>query len=457
MEGIALCYPLFRIRSMMKKILFLFSLLGVTSLSCRASAKEYFPDGQEITEWFYEVKPVKLEDLGKQYLLTDHGIFADGRLHTHEIQALIDTAAERGGGVIVVPAGVYLTGGLYFRPGTHLHLREGAVLQGSDFIGDYRLDTTRIEGETCLYFGALINADGVDGFTISGQGTIDGNGLRYHQAFWLRRQWNRKCLNKDEQRPRLLYVANSNDVQIEGVRLQNSPYWTTHFCRCNRIKLVGLKIYSLDKPDDSKGPSTDAIDLDVVKDVLIRDCYMSVNDDAVSMKGGKGPWADNPEKSVGNGMNENVLIENCTYGFCHSCLTMGSESVHNRNIVMRNIHVTDAFNLLWLKMRPDTPQLYEYITVERCEGDVHNFIYLRPWTQFYDLKDRPDVPMSYADHIRMTDCKIQCNQFFNVTPQPDQYKLSNFIFRDLEITALKDASFNTSLVEHFEHSNVNIK
>ncbi|MBR3540369.1 MAG: exopolygalacturonase, partial [Bacteroidales bacterium] len=167
--------------------------------------------------------------------------------------------------------------------------------------------------------------------------------------------------------------------------------------------------------------------------------------------------ADNPEKSVGNGMNENVLIENCTYGFCHSCLTMGSESVHNRNIVMRNIHVTDAFNLLWLKMRPDTPQLYEYITVERCEGDVHNFIYLRPWTQFYDLKDRPDVPMSYADHIRMTDCKIQCNQFFNVTPQPDQYKLSNFIFRDLEITALKDASFNTSLVEHFEHSNVNIK
>ena len=63
---------------MMKKIIFLFSLLGVTSLSCRASAKEYFPDGQEITEWFYEVKPVKLEDLGKQYLLTDHGIFADG-------------------------------------------------------------------------------------------------------------------------------------------------------------------------------------------------------------------------------------------------------------------------------------------------------------------------------------------------------------------------------------------
>ena len=65
MEGIALCYPLFRISSMMKKIIFLFSLFGVTSLSCRVSAKEYFPDGQEITEWFHEVKPVKLEDLGK--------------------------------------------------------------------------------------------------------------------------------------------------------------------------------------------------------------------------------------------------------------------------------------------------------------------------------------------------------------------------------------------------------
>ena len=113
--------------------------------------------------------------------------------------------------------------------------------------------------------------------------------------------------------------------------------------------------------------------------------------------------------------------------------------------------------LSMVKMRPDTPQRYEYITVEHCEGDVHNFIYLRPWTQFYDLKDRQDIPMSYADHIRMTDCTIQCYQFFNVTPQPDQYRLSNFTFQDLEITALKDASFDTNLVEYFEHSNVKIK
>ena len=139
---------------------------------------ELFPDGTEIPEWFRQNESVNIENLGKQYVLTDYEIFADGRLHTEEIQALIDKAAANGGGVIVVPRGTFMTGGLQFKQGTHLYLEDGATLMGSDFIGDYPLGKTRIEGETCTYFGALINADGLDGFTISGKGTIDGNGLR---------------------------------------------------------------------------------------------------------------------------------------------------------------------------------------------------------------------------------------------------------------------------------------
>ena len=79
------------------------------------------------------------------------------------------------------------------------------MLKGRNDISDYKVCETRIEGETCQYFAALINADGLDGFTMCGPGTIDGNGLRAWRAFWLRRAWNPKCTNKDEQRPRLVY------------------------------------------------------------------------------------------------------------------------------------------------------------------------------------------------------------------------------------------------------------
>ena len=438
-------------------LLSLISLQLVAGPRRRSPQADIFPDGTTVPEWFHTPDPVILDSLGPKFVLTEYGIFADGNLHTEQIQALIDKAAAQGGGVIVVPAGLYRTGALHFKPRTHLHLMQGAILQGSDFIGDYPLDTTRIEGETCLYFGALINADHVDGFTISGSGTIDGNGLRFHQAFWLRRRWNRNCLNKDEQRPRLLYVSNSCDVRIQDVRLQNSPYWTSHFYRCENLRICGVSFFSLGSPDDSMGPSTDAIDLDVVRNVHISHCHMEVNDDAISMKGGKGPWADDQVRCPGNGANENIIIEDCTYGFCHSCLTLGSESVSNHNIIMRRISVDGAYNLLWLKMRPDTPQLYRYVTVEQCQGFVHNFIYVRPWTQFYDLKDRADLPISYADHITMRDCEMSCNQFFNVESSPEEFRLSDFRFERLSIEALKDKSFDSSLVEGFQIRDVIIR
>ena len=443
----------------MKKILPLmlaFLLAAPTTFAKKKKDIDRFPDGTEIPEWFRQNESVDIEKLGKKYVLTDHEIFADGRLHTEEIQALIDKAAANGGGVIVIPRGTYMTGGLHFKQNTHLYLEDGATLLGSDFIGDYPLGKTRIEGETCTYFGALINADGLDGFTISGKGTIDGNGLRYHKQFWLRRKWNRQCTNKDEQRPRLVYVSNCKNVQIEGVKLQNSAFWTTHIYNSENVKLLNLSIYSLGTPNHAKGPSTDAIDLDVVKNVLVKGCYMSVNDDAIAMKGGKGPWADDPTKVEGNGGNYNVIIEDCVYGFCHGCLTLGSESIYNHNLILRCIKVDHATRLLWLKMRPDTPQRYEYVTVEDITGNVGQFIFIQPWTQFYDLKDRKDPPMSYSDHITMRNCQMEVDVFFNVKSQDDQYKLTNFHFENLDIKAKKNADFNQSYVDGFTVKNVNV-
>ncbi len=425
--------------------------------------KDLWPDGTEISTWFKDTASVKIANLGKQYRITDYGVVNDGRVHTSEFQALIDKVAKEGGGVIVVPEGTYITGALFFKQGVHLHIYDGGTILGSENPSDYPILKTRIEGETCLYYSALINADGLDGFTISGKGTIDGNGYTYWKHFWERRAWNPKCTNKDEQRPRLVYVSNSKNIQIDGVKLQNSAFWTTHIYNSENVKLLRLHIYSPAKP--VKAPSTDAIDLDVVKNILVKNCYMSVNDDAVAIKGGKGPYADYfknkysdidikkfPEM-VGDGGNENIIIEDCEYGFCHGCLTLGSESVYDHNIILRRIKVNEANNLLWLKMRPDTPQRYEYVTVEDIQGNGKNFILVAPWTQFYDLKGRKSTPMSYSDHITMRNITFDCDVFFNVKPQEDQYHLSNFTFENLSIIG-KNIEFNSDCVENFTIKNV---
>ena len=450
----------------MRKIFLLLCIICASSTFGKKIVKDLWPDGTEIDSWFKQTDAVNINNLGKKYRITDYGVVNDGRIHTKELQSLIDKIASEGGGVVVVPEGVYMTGAVFFKQGVHLHIMQGGVLMGSNDCSDYPILTTRIEGETCKYYSAMINADKIDGFTISGKGAIDGNGYTFWKHFWERRDWNRKCTNKDEQRPRLVYISNCKNVQIEGVNLQNSPFWTTHIYNSENVKLLNLHIYSPAKP--VKAPSTDAIDLDVVKNILVKGCYMSVNDDAVAIKGGKGPYADAfrtkyegvdlskfPEME-GDGENKNIIIEDCEYGFCHGCLTLGSESVFNHNIILRRIKVSEANNLLWLKMRPDTPQRYEYITVEDIEGYGKNFILVAPWTQFYDLKGRETTPMSYSDHITMRNIKFDCNVFFNVNQQESQYHLSNFTFENLDIKANKK-ELHEEYVENFTIKNINVK
>lgn len=397
---------------------------------------ERFPDGTPIDEWFYDVSIPSLESLGKQYNVRDYGVLDDGNIHTEAFQRLIDLVAIRGGGVIVVPEGTYYTGALFFKQGVHLYVEKNGVLKGSDDISDYPVCNTRIEGENCLYYPALINADGIDGFVMCGQGTIDGNGMRAWKAFWQRREWNPNCTNKDEQRPRLVFISNCKNVLIAELRLQNSPFWTNHVYKSQRVKFIGCSIFAPNSPVPA--PSSDAIDIDVCTDVLVKNCYMQVNDDSVVLKGGKGPWADTDE---GNGINERILVEDCRYGFCHSSLTCGSESVHNRNVLVRRIQVDGIWQLIHFKLRPDTPQRYEYITVEDVQGSLTgSFININPWTQFFDLKGRTDKPISVVDHISIQNCRCSCEYFFNVSRDEQQYTLTNFSLQNLDIQTLNKGS-----------------
>lgn len=389
-----------------------------------------FPDGTPISDWFDDATLPQKENLGSAYVVTEYGIADDGKVHTTEFQNLIDTIAQKGGGVVVIPAGTYLSGALFFKQGVHLYIEEDGVLKGSDDISDYPLCDTRIEGENCRYFPALVNADGVDGFAMCGKGTIDGNGLRSWKAFWIRLEWRDGAINKDEQRARLVYLSNCSNTVISGLKLQNAQFWTCHFYRCDHTKILNCSMYSPSSPVPA--PSTDGVDIDVCTDFLIKNCRFEVNDDGIALKGGKGPYADTAPE---NGSNERVIIEDCEFGFCHACLTCGSESIHNRNIIMRRIRSLGANILFRMKMRPDTPQHYEYIAVEGVTGHMGHFIDINPWTQYFDLKGRKDIPLSYANDIIMRDCDCECDVFFEVKPAEEQYRLSDFCFSNLKIKA----------------------
>ena len=420
-----------RIEMMRKGTLFLMLLVAIAAAARMPKKKpviEHWPDGTVIDGWFQDRGKVDVKTLGRQYVITDYGVKADSTIvQTEALQMLIERIAQEGGGVMVVPEGTFLTGALFFKQGTHLHVVEGGKLKGSDRIMDFPVVTTRIEGETCLYFPALINADGLDGFTITGHGTIDGNGLHYWQEFWLRRQWNPQCTNKDAQRPRLTYVSNCQNVTIQDVRLVNSPFWTNHVYKSHHVRYMDCYIYAptegIFPPDPRRGaPSSDAIDVDACSDVLISGCFMHVNDDAVVMKGGKGTWAD---KDATNGPCERVLIQNCRYGRVHGCLTLGSEAIHCRNIILRNCYSEKSDRVLWLKMRPDTPQHYEYILVENITGHCGRFLFIHPWTQFYKMGDRKDMPLSRCNNITLRDCPVDSKTLLDVKPS-DKYELLDF-------------------------------
>ncbi len=424
------------------KGLFLFTLVsGIFLSSCQQEPKDTFPDGTEISDWFRDTAKIDVSTLGKQYSIADYGAIADdSTINTLNIQKLIDEISENGGGVVVVPKGIFKSGAVFFKPGTHLHVQEGGMLKGSDDISDYPIRDSRMEGQNLDYFPALVNAFNIDGFTISGKGTIDGNGRKYWEAFWQRRKENPKCTNLEVSRPRLVFIRNSDDIQIQDINLLNSGFWTTHLYRCNNAKILDTYIFAPRRPVPA--PSSDAIDLDVCSNVLIRGCYMSVNDDAIALKGGKGPWADEDQN---NGPNTNILIENNSFGFCHSALTCGSESIHNRNILIRNCKVEDVARLVHLKMRPDTPQKYEYITFENIHGSGSNCIYIKPWTQFFDLKGKETPPPSLCENIIFRDITMKVKTFAQIGITEND-ELKDFTFENMHIDA-QDTKFDASVFE----------
>jgi polygalacturonase len=336
---------------------------------------------------------------GGEINIADVGAIADGEtLNTTAIQKAIDETSAAGGGKVIVPEGVFKTGALFLKEGVELHLDEDAILLGSTEVADYPKQMTRIEGHFEPWLPALINAKGLNGVKITGTGTLDGNGKPFWVAFWKRRAENPKCTNLEVERPRLMFLENCRDVVISGIKFKDSGFWNLHIYKCRDVVIEKIsitaphgdppKITDITQPWDEisveRAPSSDGIDVDSCQDVVIRGCTINNGDDCIALKGTKGPLAMEDETSP---PVENILVEDCDFKSGHGMLTCGSEATIVRNVTVRNCRVGKAIPIVRLKLRPDTPQLYENLLFEDIKAmDAQAVFDVKPWTQFFDLQ-----------------------------------------------------------------------
>ena len=361
--------------------------------------------------WFADKSPIDESRLGALRRAESFGLKPDvAELQTAALQKAIDAIAADGGGVLVLTKGVWNSSSLFFRPRVHLKIEKDAVLRGpKDGAATPRVPT-RMEGESVVYNAALVNADQCDGFTLYGEGVIDGNGEKTWRAFWAGREAARKgkrpeFRNMTLPRPRNVYVSNSRDVRVSGLTIRDSHFWTTHFYKCERVKIDHVRITAPGPKDPVKAPSSDAVDFDVVRDAHVWDSFFDVNDDGFALKGGKGFRA---EQKPENGPNMRILIEGCAFGpVTHSALTCGSEAVECREIVLRDCRLDGSGNLLNLKSRPDTRQVYDGILVERVSGECSNVLLMKSWMQYFDLPADEEKQRTEARGVVFRDCSVK--------------------------------------------------
>jgi hypothetical protein len=276
----------------------------------------------------------------KTYNAGSYGAKGDGvTLNTKAIQAAIDAAAKDGGTVVLSP-GTYLSGSIFVKTGVTLQVDKGVTILGSQRIEDYPVMPTRIAGIEMSWPAALVNVYEQKNAAIMGAGTIDGDGKIFWDSYWtLRKTYEPRGLrwasDYDAKRPRLIQVFNSSQVKVGGgLLLRRSGFWTLHICYSTDITVDGVVIRN---NEGGRGPSTDGIDIDSSKKILVQNADIAVNDDALCMKAGR----DSDGQRV-NRPTEDVVIRDSIVRDGAAGVTFGSETAGGfRNIEAYNITVLD--------------------------------------------------------------------------------------------------------------------
>jgi polygalacturonase len=270
----------------------------------------------------------------RRLCITDAGAKGDGRTsNTKAIQGAIDQCAATGGGTVVVPQGTFVSGAVFLKQGVNLRLEKDAVLKGSQDTNDYPWIDTRIAGFEMKWPAALINADGVKGLEISGPGTLDGSGERWWREYWdtRERQEDRSDPHFKVARPRLVHIIRSERVVVRDVVMLNPAFWNLQLTYCDGVIVSNLTVRAHNA--SPRAASSDGIDIDSTRNVLITHCDIECDDDAICLKAGR----DADGLRV-NRPTENVVIRNCRVGNAAGLVVFGSETAGG----IRNVKIYDC-------------------------------------------------------------------------------------------------------------------
>jgi len=268
---------------------------------------------------------------------------ADGT-NTTTINEAISKLSQRGGGVVTLPAGEWLTGRVELKSNVNLHIPEGTVLRFSGWVKDFQPAVfTRIEGVEVMSLGACVYANGQNNIAITGRGKligptggdirdrIDRSGVIENVIEATTPIADRMFDGNQESGtifpPMFISPISCTNVYIEGVSLENTAFWNVVPIYCDGVIIRGINVNSVGVP---RG---DGIDIESTRNVLIEYSTLACGDDCFTMKAGRGYDGLRVNKPT-----ENVVVRYCLAREGHGGITVGSETA----AVIRNLYVHDC-------------------------------------------------------------------------------------------------------------------
>lgn len=380
----------------MRKLNFIVSFfLLITFFSCKKHAAVINDKTKSNTtfkpDWVDKVGAQTFKIKNNIYFSDDFGAINDGKtLNTEAIQKTIDECSKNGGGTVTFKPGEYLTGSVFIKSNIKFIVPKGVKILGSKNIEDYKEINTRIAGIEMKWPAALINVQNQENVSIEGEGIIDGQGKVFWDYYWNLRKNDyeprglRWIVDYDAKRPRTILVSNSKDVFVKNLNVQRAGFWTVQVLYSEYITIDGLKIKN---NIGGHGPSTDGIDVDSSKWILVQNCDIDCNDDNFCLKAGR-DW----DGQRVNKPTEYVVIKNCIARRGAGLFTLGSETAGSiRHVYVSNIKGLGTKNGLNIKSATNRGGTVEDIYMENIKMDsVRTFMQVgMNWNPAYSYSKLP--------------------------------------------------------------------
>ncbi len=302
--------------------------------------------------------------MGTVYDITEYGAIGDGKFNNAgAIQKAIDICNENGGGEVRVPAGIYLSGSIRLKSNINLYLQQGAVLRCSlkpEDIHSFDSQAPKAVHPDGWDGGCFIGAWHEENITISGEGTIDGQGREVMYDDGADGGFHEAPLMIKGFRPRMMLLEDVKNLTVKNVTLLDAAFWTLHMAGCSQVRINHIQILN-----NTRGANNDGIDPDCCQDVVISNCIIKTGDDAIVIKSTK-PMA----KQYGN--CENIVITGCLLKSQDSALKVGTETHGTiRNVILSDCIIEDCSRAVGIWVRDGGT--VENIQVHHLTGAVRRY------------------------------------------------------------------------------------